>query len=310
MNLKAPIDFIPLHIRGGYIIPTQDHARTTEKSRKNPFGIIVAPNGDGEAQGDLFYDNGSSDLDKNLFFYATFSLRETQLKMNIEQNTYLDMGSKKLNKIRIFVKKPTNKLKFIVNQKIILTDNQIELRDNEIILKNLNLPMTEPFEIEWTSDSSKTIDDSQLTLIDCSVQNDKITEDQCKQKKCLFNPNSVEAPKCTIPASLGGYKLSANAVAQKGSKNIVLEKADDFNLFKNDIKNVNVQVSHGAIRNSAGKNRLTRIKISDASGSRYEVPVKLNFDTDENENLNVKVDSSSQNSKAYFEISNKAGKTL
>jgi len=41
-TLAAPLDFIPVHIHGGNILPTQEPARNTEASRLNPFGLIVA----------------------------------------------------------------------------------------------------------------------------------------------------------------------------------------------------------------------------------------------------------------------------
>ena len=40
-SLNAPIDFIPLHIRGGYIIPTQQPGMNTDESRKNPFELVI-----------------------------------------------------------------------------------------------------------------------------------------------------------------------------------------------------------------------------------------------------------------------------
>jgi alpha-glucosidase (family GH31 glycosyl hydrolase) len=41
-TLSAPKEFIPLHIHGGNILPTQEPARNTETARNNPFGLIVA----------------------------------------------------------------------------------------------------------------------------------------------------------------------------------------------------------------------------------------------------------------------------
>jgi hypothetical protein len=51
-----------LHIRGGYIIPTQDpkESLNTVDSRKKPFGLIVALDDDEKATGDLFIDDGDS----------------------------------------------------------------------------------------------------------------------------------------------------------------------------------------------------------------------------------------------------------
>ena len=42
-ELYAPLDYIPLHVRGNSILVTQVPAMNTELSRKNPFGLIIAP---------------------------------------------------------------------------------------------------------------------------------------------------------------------------------------------------------------------------------------------------------------------------
>jgi len=39
MNVNAPIDFIPLHVRGKSIIPLQEPGLNTDESRKNPVNI-------------------------------------------------------------------------------------------------------------------------------------------------------------------------------------------------------------------------------------------------------------------------------
>ena len=72
---KTPIQ---LFLRGGYIIPTQEYANTTQFrlvfiasvfsqflsvfniscSRLNPMSLLVMPNENGDADGDLFWDDG------------------------------------------------------------------------------------------------------------------------------------------------------------------------------------------------------------------------------------------------------------
>ncbi|EMG49651.1 GAM1 Glucoamylase 1 [Candida maltosa Xu316] len=59
-TLDAPLGHIPLHIRGGYIIPTQEPGYTTTESRQNPFGLIVALDAKGRASGKLYLDDGES----------------------------------------------------------------------------------------------------------------------------------------------------------------------------------------------------------------------------------------------------------
>ncbi|CAH1268299.1 MGAM [Branchiostoma lanceolatum] len=61
-NMTIPCDMncIPLHVRGGYIIPTQEPATNTKASRQNKFEMLVVLNDDEVAEGRLFWDDGES----------------------------------------------------------------------------------------------------------------------------------------------------------------------------------------------------------------------------------------------------------
>ncbi|XP_020616218.1 maltase-glucoamylase, intestinal-like [Orbicella faveolata] len=88
--LDAPLDHIPLHVRGGYIIPTQEPANNTAFSRKKPMGLIVALGDEGEASGQLFWDDGESiDTVKNSkYLLIKFSADESGLTFSTEKNGY------------------------------------------------------------------------------------------------------------------------------------------------------------------------------------------------------------------------------
>lgn len=244
-DLNSPIYHIPLHVRGGYILPTQDEANTTEYSRKNPFGIIIAPNHDGEAIGDLFYDDGKSELNQNKYYFATFLLRNNILKMNVEHNTYSDMNSKILNTIRIFTKGSEN-VKFILNGQL-LSGNKIVLRDNEIILTDLNLSMNKEFELKWQTD--KILPN---VLVDCSIQNNSISKQECENKKCEFNQESPLP--CYIPKTVGGYFLVSEC-----DEEYELERYNDLKLYEKPIEKVTIKVTHAKIKNT--ESHLTRIEV-------------------------------------------------
>lgn len=52
---------IPLHVRGGAVIPLRsESALTTTEVRTKPFHLIVAPDRDGKASGKLYLDDGDS----------------------------------------------------------------------------------------------------------------------------------------------------------------------------------------------------------------------------------------------------------
>jgi alpha-glucosidase len=62
VDLKGiPFDRIPLHVRGGCIVPLRaESANTTTELRKKEFEILVAPGLDGVARGSLYVDDGET----------------------------------------------------------------------------------------------------------------------------------------------------------------------------------------------------------------------------------------------------------
>ena len=60
LNLPAPVDHIPIHVRGGHIVPMQGPGMTTVASRKNPFSLLVALDDAGSASGEVYLDDGDS----------------------------------------------------------------------------------------------------------------------------------------------------------------------------------------------------------------------------------------------------------
>lgn len=52
---------IPLHVRGGSILPVRSQSgNTTTATRKFPFDLVIAPSRDGKASGSLYLDDGDS----------------------------------------------------------------------------------------------------------------------------------------------------------------------------------------------------------------------------------------------------------
>ncbi|KAI1908859.1 hypothetical protein LOZ12_005095 [Ophidiomyces ophidiicola] len=85
---------IPLHIRGGTIIPMRSKsANTTTDLRKQPFELFIAPGKDGNAFGNLYIDDGDSLFQKGILD-IDFEYRDGLLKMNGKFNFELDAAVK------------------------------------------------------------------------------------------------------------------------------------------------------------------------------------------------------------------------
>nr|XP_032830840.1 maltase-glucoamylase, intestinal-like [Petromyzon marinus]XP_032830841.1 maltase-glucoamylase, intestinal-like [Petromyzon marinus]XP_032830843.1 maltase-glucoamylase, intestinal-like [Petromyzon marinus]XP_032830844.1 maltase-glucoamylase, intestinal-like [Petromyzon marinus]XP_032830845.1 maltase-glucoamylase, intestinal-like [Petromyzon marinus]XP_032830846.1 maltase-glucoamylase, intestinal-like [Petromyzon marinus]XP_032830847.1 maltase-glucoamylase, intestinal-like [Petromyzon marinu len=75
-EMNAPWDTINLHVRGGYILPTQQPANTTKYSRQKPMSLLVAPDSSGTATGSLFWDDGDGidTFETQKYFLTTFQV--------------------------------------------------------------------------------------------------------------------------------------------------------------------------------------------------------------------------------------------
>jgi alpha-glucosidase len=102
-TIAAPKDYIPLHVRGGNILPTQEPAVNTEISRNNPLGLIVALDEFSSAFGSLYYDDGDSidPVQNNAYFYTIVSAANRSIRNSIVQDGYPGMASKTIDTVRL-----------------------------------------------------------------------------------------------------------------------------------------------------------------------------------------------------------------
>ncbi|XP_067946524.1 sucrase-isomaltase, intestinal-like [Watersipora subatra] len=77
---------IPIHIRGGSILPTKESALTTFESRQTPFTLIVALDKDGKAEGELFWDDGETINTATTSCLVSFSAAEQFLNSTVQMS--------------------------------------------------------------------------------------------------------------------------------------------------------------------------------------------------------------------------------
>jgi hypothetical protein len=127
--------------------------------RMNPFGLIIVLDSNGNAEGDLFYDDGGETIDTietNTYFYATYqwSSQCRQLKIDVVQNNYAQMSNLTLNSLAIYGLKevPPN---ITVNDKhvSVIMRSQTQIVD----VTELGLSMSNSYTFTWFGNDQKNI---------------------------------------------------------------------------------------------------------------------------------------------------------
>jgi alpha-glucosidase len=60
VTLEAPLEVVPVHLRGGTVLASQRPANTTKHTRMEGWSLIVALDANQAAMGELFLDDGVS----------------------------------------------------------------------------------------------------------------------------------------------------------------------------------------------------------------------------------------------------------
>jgi len=150
VNLAAPLTYMPIHVRGGGIIPTQGPALTTTAARKNPFGLIVTLDTAGKAQGDLYLDDGESLDPIQQSSYLTFSAMTTSsssgtLQSTVVTNSYT-MGLPSLQNVTFYG---------IQSAPTAVTANNsptsfVYVAATKVLKVTVSLPIVSAFTVKWS----------------------------------------------------------------------------------------------------------------------------------------------------------------
>ncbi|CAF4731027.1 unnamed protein product [Rotaria socialis] len=296
--MSAPLDTIPIFIKGGAILPTQGYAENTKFSRQKPFGLIVALDANSNAEGDLFYDDGESidTVGSKAYYYATFrwSSNTRQLTINVIENNYSSMSNLTLDTLTIYGLNDIP-LKFTANNK----DFTPTVRPQSQIIEvtGLKLPMGASHAITWQFPEIATVQRPDFInkdpkyRIDCHPD-PNASDFSCRNRGCIWDTsfgNGIVA--CVVPQEKGGYALAgtsqnvSDAMTHYGLSRI--SAANQFSLFGKDINKLNVQVS-------VSGTDMIRLTIRDSDAKRYEVPVPIRW--------NPVAPSSSNGAKIKFEM--------
>nr|XP_040126497.1 sucrase-isomaltase, intestinal [Ictidomys tridecemlineatus] len=273
VDIPLPADKIGLHLRGGYIIPTQEPAVTTTASRKNPLGLIIALNETNMAQGDFFWDDGESkdSIEKGNYILYTFSVSDNILNIVCSHASYQEGTTLAFETIKVLgltdtVTEVTVKES---GQPVIPHSSFTYDASNQILLiRSLNLKLGKSFTVGW---NQVFTENERFT---CYPDADEVTEPKCIQRGCLWQTAESSAPLCYFPKQYNPYVVTSTQYLPTGIT------ADlQWNTRNAKIALPSVPISTLRVEVKYHKNDMLQFKIYDPQNKRYEVPVPLNIPT-------------------------------
>nr|XP_001504613.1 sucrase-isomaltase, intestinal [Equus caballus] len=273
VNMYLPADKIGLHLRGGYIIPTQEPAVTTNASRQNPLGLIVPLDENNTAKGDFFWDDGETKdtIEHGNYILYTFSVSDNKLGIICTHSSYQEGTTLAFETIKILglTETVTYVLVGEENRPTQAHSNFTYYPSNQsLLIYNLNFNLGRNFTVQWDQSFPEN------EKFTCYPDADVATEEKCRQRGCLWEPSSFgsRAPDCYFPREDNPYLVSSIQYSSMGvTADLQLNTAKArINLPSEPISTLRVEVKYH-------KNDMLQFKIYDAQNKRYEVPVPLNI---------------------------------
>ncbi|XP_053512591.1 maltase-glucoamylase isoform X2 [Artibeus jamaicensis] len=291
VQMLLPPDKIGLHLRGGYIFPTQQPSTTTEASRKNSLGLIIALDYKREAKGQLYWDDGESAdavTEKNYTLYE-FSVTSNRLQAKITTNNYKDTDNLMFTDITILGmdKQPADFILFIGASTPI---SNVSYNKSAKVVKITGLKglvLGQEFSIEWK------LPVSDLEKFNCYPEEPTASEEKCSQRGCLWEPTTVPGvPTCfydTIPnyaasniqylptgISVDLTHLTASESPQAAAAPPLPQGALPLSAAARTSDTLSAKISFLKLSVTYHTESMLQFKVYDPTNKRYEVPVPLN----------------------------------
>ncbi|KAL2301348.1 hypothetical protein Nmel_011919 [Mimus melanotis] len=269
-NLETPAEKMGLHLRGGYIFPTQEPNTTTVASRQKPMGLIIALDLNNEASGDLFWDDGEStgSIDNKAYIYYEFKVSNNTLQMTATHSNYIDPNNLKFEEIKILglyqeiasvsVSQNNAVQDFISNttydpvtKVAVIRGLQLELGKSYTVTWTLNMPLNERF--------------------DCYPGEDA-TKEKCEQLGCVWElAENSDIPACYY-TSRNPYSIESLSYSSSGIEATL--NVDSSRVRANEDSTAPISTLRLEVKYHL--NNMLQFKIYDYQKPRYEVPVPLN----------------------------------
>uniref|UniRef100_A0A8D2M864 alpha-glucosidase n=1 Tax=Zonotrichia albicollis TaxID=44394 RepID=A0A8D2M864_ZONAL len=270
VNIPTPEEKMGLHLRGGYIFPTQNPSTTTEASRKNPMGLIIALDINNEASGDLFWDDGESTgeqfLKEEYDHCITF---QNVLQMTATHSNYVDPNNLKFEEIKILgLSQEITSVTVTQNnaEQDYIPDFSYDPATKVGVIKGLKLELGKSYTIQWTLKMNVN------ERFDC-YPGPNATLEKCQQLGCSWEESTdPDIPSCYYSSS-NPYLVENIDYSDSGI--VATLNLDDSRVRANEAYTAPISTLRLEVKYHL--NNMLQFKIYDYQNSRYEVPVPLNL---------------------------------
>ncbi|XP_056354560.1 sucrase-isomaltase, intestinal [Oenanthe melanoleuca] len=268
-DLPTPADKMGVHLRGGYIFPTQEPNSTTVASRLNPMGLIIALDLNQEASGDLFWDDGESTdtVETKTYIYYEFKVSNNTLQMTATHSNYTDPNNLKFEEIKILGLSQAITSVTVYQNNVVqeyISNITYDLVTKVAVIRGLQLELGKSYTITWIPDVNERFD--------CYPGQDA-TQEKCEQLGCSWElAENWKVPACYYTSS---NPYSAENISYSPSGIEATLRVDSSKVRAND--NYTAPISTLRLEVKYHLNNMLQFKISDAQNPRYEVPVPLNL---------------------------------
>ncbi|KAM9316521.1 sucrase-isomaltase, intestinal [Gastrophryne carolinensis] len=262
--LHAPLEHINLHVRGGYILPQQAPAFNTQQSRLNPLKLLIALDGNENAHGTLFWDDGKSidSIEHGVYVLYEFHARRNSITLKVTHNNYTDPNNLIFDEIKIFgLPNPIENLIVRKDGVIQVSNPQLSYDPNYKVghIRGLNLTFGESYSLDFNEN----------LRIDCHPE-EFASQATCESRGCIWKEATIQgAPYCYFPYNFG-YKI-VNVQTTDTIITANLQNAQEFQRY-----NMSPPITDLRLTVTFHENNMLQFKIFDPNNKRFEVPVPIN----------------------------------
>nr|WCZ58469.1 lysosomal alpha-glucosidase [Andalucia godoyi] len=153
-TVVAPIQSIPVYARGGHIVPKQQPAMSARLTYKNPYDLVVALDASGNADGELYVDDGDSlqTLQNGKYthvaFQSTSSASSGTFSASIDKQGF-DVSSLFIQSVTFLgAACPSGSPKAVVNGKSVAATYSADVKT--LSLTGLNAPLAKSVAAKWS----------------------------------------------------------------------------------------------------------------------------------------------------------------